>query len=40
MTGMMKEIVHSLPRPWPEDLAERITGLFVHGIHGKSRQGR
>jgi AcrR family transcriptional regulator len=32
MTGMMKEIVHSLPRPWPEDLAERITRLFLHGL--------
>jgi AcrR family transcriptional regulator len=40
MTGMMKEIVHGLPRPWPEDLAERVTRLFVHGIIGKSRRGR
>lgn len=31
MTGMMKEIVHNLPRPWPEDLAERVTQLFLHG---------
>ncbi len=22
-SGMMKEILHSLPRPWPEDLPER-----------------
>jgi AcrR family transcriptional regulator len=36
MTGMMKEIVHGLPRPWPDDLAERITGIYLHGIHGKS----
>ena len=32
MTGMMKEIVHNLPRPWPHDLAERITRLFLHGL--------
>ena len=32
MTGMMKEIVHSLPRPWPADLAERVTSLFLHGV--------
>jgi AcrR family transcriptional regulator len=32
MSGMMKEIVHSLPRPWPPDLAERITRLFLHGL--------
>jgi AcrR family transcriptional regulator len=32
MTGMMKEIVHNLPRPWPLDLAERITRLFLHGL--------
>ena len=24
-SGMMKEILHSLPRPWPEDLPERVT---------------
>jgi AcrR family transcriptional regulator len=35
ITGMMNEIVHGLPRPWPDDLAERITGLIVHGIYGK-----
>ena len=27
-----KEIVHSLPRPWPVDLAERVTNLFLHGV--------
>ena len=32
MSGMMKEIVHNLPRPWPLDLAERLTRLFLHGI--------
>lgn len=31
-SGMMKEILHSLPRPWPEDLPERVTRLFLHGI--------
>jgi AcrR family transcriptional regulator len=31
-SGMMKEIVHSLPRPWPEDLPERLTRLFLHGV--------
>jgi AcrR family transcriptional regulator len=36
MCGMMKEIVHGLPRPWPENLAERLTRLFVHGIMGRT----
>jgi hypothetical protein len=31
-SGMMKEILHSLPRPWPDDLPERITRLFLHGF--------
>jgi AcrR family transcriptional regulator len=31
-SGMMKEILHSLPRPWPEDLPERVTRLFLHGL--------
>ena len=31
-SGMMKEILHTLPRPWPEDLPERLTLLFLHGI--------
>jgi AcrR family transcriptional regulator len=31
-SGMMKETLHSLPRPWPEDLPERLTRLFLHGI--------
>ncbi len=30
--GMMKEIVHSLPRPWPEDLPDRVTRLFLQGL--------
>jgi AcrR family transcriptional regulator len=37
--GMMKEIVHSLPRPWPEDLPERVTRLFLCGLCG-GRQER
>ncbi len=38
-SGMMKEILHSLPRPWPDDLPERITRLFLHGfvVRGKSK---
>lgn len=40
MTGMMKEIVHNLPHPWPDDLAERITEIYLHGVHGKLREGR
>ena len=38
-SGMMKEILHSLPRPWPEDLPERVTRLFLHGfvVRGKSK---
>jgi hypothetical protein len=35
----MKEILHSLPRPWPEDLPERVTRLFLHGL-GVGRPGR
>jgi hypothetical protein len=31
-SGMVKEILHSLPRPWPEDLPERVTRLFLHGV--------
>jgi AcrR family transcriptional regulator len=31
-SGMIKEILHGLPRPWPEDLPERVTRLFLHGI--------
>jgi AcrR family transcriptional regulator len=31
-SGMMKEILHSLPRPWPEDLPERVTRLVLHGV--------
>jgi AcrR family transcriptional regulator len=38
-SGMMKEILHSLPRPWPEDLPERVTRLFLHGL-GVERPGR
>ncbi|MBV8077028.1 MAG: TetR/AcrR family transcriptional regulator [Planctomycetaceae bacterium] len=38
-SGMMKEILHSLPRPWPEDLPERVTQLFLHGL-GVGRRGR
>ncbi len=39
--GMMKEIVHSLPRPWPEDLPERVTRLFLHGLNaGGAGRGR
>jgi AcrR family transcriptional regulator len=38
-SGMMKEIVHSLPRPWPEDLPERLTRLFLHGL-GVERKER
>jgi hypothetical protein len=38
-SGMMKEILHSLPRPWPEDLPERVTRLFLHGL-GVGRRGR
>jgi AcrR family transcriptional regulator len=31
-SGMMKEILHSLKRPWPDDLPERVTRLFLHGL--------
>jgi AcrR family transcriptional regulator len=46
-SGMMKEILHTLPRPWPEDLPERVTRLFLNGLAGadlsqpsKRRSGR
>ena len=39
-SGMMKEILHSLPRPWPEDLPERVTRLFLHGIGVPPRRSR
>jgi AcrR family transcriptional regulator len=46
-SGMMKEILHSLPRPWPDDLPERLTHLFLHGIgvgppskDGRAARGR
>ena len=40
-SGMMKEILHSLPRPWPADLPERVTRLFLHGIGvGGKAKGR
>jgi hypothetical protein len=38
LTGMTKEIVYGLPRPWPEDLPERVTRPFVHGISDGSWQ--
>jgi AcrR family transcriptional regulator len=38
-SGMMKEILHSLPRPWPEDLPQRVTRLFLHGL-GVERKER
>lgn len=38
-SGMMKEILHSLPRPWPDDLPERVTRLVLHGL-GVDRQER
>ncbi len=40
-SGMMKEILHSLPRPWPGDLPERLTRLFLHGLgDGRQERGR
>jgi AcrR family transcriptional regulator len=38
-SGMMKEILHNLPRPWPEDLPERVTRLFLRGV-GAEPKGR
>lgn len=38
-SGMMKEILHSLPRPWPDDLPERVTQLFLYGL-GIEKKGR
>jgi AcrR family transcriptional regulator len=40
-SGMIKEIVHSLPRPWPEHLPERVTRLLLHGpVAGGQDRGR
>ena len=40
-SGMMKEILHSLPRPWSEDLPEQVTRLFLHGLDvGRREPGR
>jgi len=32
LLGQTREILRFLPRPWPDDLAERITRQFLHGI--------
>jgi AcrR family transcriptional regulator len=32
LSGMTKEVVHNLPAPWPNDLAERLTALFIQGF--------
>ncbi len=34
ISGMMKEILFSLPRPWPKDLPDRVTRLFLYGMQG------
>jgi AcrR family transcriptional regulator len=39
-SGMMKEILHTLPRPWPEDLPERVTRLFLNGLSGADSSER
>jgi AcrR family transcriptional regulator len=31
-TGTMKEVVQNLPRPWPADLPEQLTRLFLQGF--------
>jgi TetR/AcrR family transcriptional regulator len=44
LLGQTKEILRLLPRPWPDDLPERIAGQFIHGIGptppGSSRSPR
>ena len=32
LLGQTKEILRLLPRPWPEDLPQRIACQFIHGI--------
>jgi len=32
LLGQTREVLRFLPRPWPDDLAERITRQFLHGI--------
>ncbi len=32
LSGMMREVMQSLPRPWPKDLPERLTNLFLKGF--------
>jgi TetR/AcrR family transcriptional regulator, fatty acid metabolism regulator protein len=31
-SGTTKEVLQSLPRPWPADLPEQLTGLFLQGF--------
>jgi AcrR family transcriptional regulator len=31
-SGTIKEVLQSLPRPWPADLPEQLTGLFLQGF--------
>ena len=32
LSGMTKEVLQKLPRPWPADLPERLTRLFLQGF--------
>ena len=33
LTGMLRQILRFLPKPWPDDLPERIAEHFLHGVH-------
>jgi AcrR family transcriptional regulator len=35
LVGMLYELLKSTPRPWPEQLADRITCSFLYGVRGQ-----
>jgi AcrR family transcriptional regulator len=38
LSGMIKAVVKELPRPWPDDLADEISGMFLEGFLGRNHQ--
>jgi hypothetical protein len=32
LSGISREVLQRLPRPWPADLPERLTRLFLEGF--------
>jgi AcrR family transcriptional regulator len=35
LVGLLYELLKSTPRPWPEQLAERMAGSFLYGVRGQ-----